>query len=155
MKPRASQKSSSLWRRPLAMQKQRAMTSSQPPSERKSMCPKSNSRLTSWLFWQIKSLQGSLMPSLKLISHLNALRRTFVKNLEVIRGFPLPILKSPAISARPPTTSLHNVGSDLRRLPIFLQAARSQPTPAGNSVGRSTRPRLCISLGPVKVKPTP
>ena len=132
MKPCASQKSSSLWQRPLAMQKQRAMTSSQPPSERKSMSPKSNSRLTSWLFWQIRSLQESLMPSLKLISHLNVLRRTFVHSLEVIRGFPLPILESPAIGAGPPATSLRNVGSDLRRLAIFLQAVRghNQPLPA-------------------------
>ena len=124
MKPCASRKSSSLWRRPRAMQKQRAMTSSQPPSERKSMCPKSNSRLISWLFWQIRSLQGSLMPSLKLISRLNVLRRTFVHNLEAITGFPLPIFETPAIGAGPPATSLHNVGSDLRRLAIFLQAVR-------------------------------
>ena len=61
------------------------------------------SRLTSWLFWQIRSSQGSLLPS------LNVLRRTFVHSLEVIRGFLLPILESPAIAAGPPATSLHNV----------------------------------------------
>lgn len=132
MKPCTSQKSSSLWRRPLAMQKQRVMTPSQPPSERKSMCPKSNSRLTSWLFWQIRSLQGSLMPSLKLISHLNVLHCTFIHSLEVIRGFPLPILESPAIGAGPPATSVHNVGNNLRPLTIFLQAVRLtiKPRPA-------------------------
>ena len=139
MKPCASQNSSSLWRRPLAMQKQRAMTSSQPPSERKSMCPKSNPRLTSWLFWQIRSLQGSLMPSVKLISHLNFLRRTFVHRLEVIRGFPLPILESPAIGAEPPATSLHNIGSDLRRLAIFLQAVRVT-TNTGRPLSRKIYP---------------
>ena len=31
----------------------------------------------------------------------------------------------------------------------------SQPTPAGNSVGISTRPLICISLGSIKVKSTP
>lgn len=69
------------------------------------------------------------MPSLKLIIHLNVLRRTFVHRLEVARGFPLLILESPAIGAEPPATSLHNVGSDLRRLAIFLQAARVSTNP--------------------------
>lgn len=133
MKPCASQKSSSLWRRPLAMQEQRAMISSQPPSERKSMCPKSNSRLTSWLFWQIRSSQGSLLPS------LNFLRRTFVHSLEVIRGFLLPILESPAIAVGPLATSLHNVGSDLRRLAIFLQAVRVTTNP-GRQLSRKIYP---------------
>lgn len=77
---------SSLWRRLLAILKQRTLTSSQPPSGRKSMC-----REISWLFWQIRSLQGSLMPSPKLISHLNVLRHTFIHRLEVIRGFRLPV----------------------------------------------------------------
>lgn len=65
MKQCASQKSSSLQRRPLATQKRPAMTSSQPPPGRKSMCRKSNLRLTSWLIWQIRGLRGSSMPSLK------------------------------------------------------------------------------------------
>ena len=37
------------------------------------------------------------IPSLKSISHLNVLRHTFVYRREVIKGFPLPILESPAI----------------------------------------------------------
>ena len=47
MKLCALQKSSSLWRRLLAIPKRRAMTSLQPPSGRKSMCRESNLKLTS------------------------------------------------------------------------------------------------------------
>ena len=125
----ASHKSSSLWRRPLAMQKRPAMTLSQPPSGRKSMCRKSNLRLTSWLFWQIRSLRGSFMPYLKSISHLNVLRHIFVLRREVIKCFPLPILESPSIGAEPPARSLHNVGSDPRRPAIFLQAVQVKTNP--------------------------
>ena len=57
-----------LWQRLPVTPKRPVITSSQPPSGRKSMSRKSNLRLTSWLSWQIRSIQGSLIPSPKLRS---------------------------------------------------------------------------------------
>ena len=73
-----------LWRRLPATPKRPVMTSSQPTSGRKSMSRKSNLRLTSWLSWQIRSIQGSLIPSPKLRSRLDVLRHTFVHRPETI-----------------------------------------------------------------------
>lgn len=134
----------------LAIPKRRVMTSSQPPSGRKSMCRKSNLRLTSWLFWQIRSLQGSLMPSPKLISHLNVLRHTYVHRIEVIRGFRLPTRES-VRNPRPQVYAMLEAVSDC---PIFsFRRSRSQPTSSDISVAGSTPSSFfCTSLGYIKVK---
>ena len=79
-----------LWQRLPVTPKRPVITSSQPPSGRKSMSRKSNLRLPSWLSWQISSIQGSLIPSPKLRSRLTSyaiLPYTGQRQSEV---FPLP-----------------------------------------------------------------
>ena len=73
-----------LWQRLPVTPKRPVITSSQPPSGRKSMSRKSNLRLSSWLSWQIRSIQGSLIPSPKLRSRLDVLRHTSVHRPEAI-----------------------------------------------------------------------
>ena len=101
-KPCASQKSLSLWRRPLAMQKLPAMMLSHATTpglgeeihvEKEQFKAYFLALLVDKEFTMI----FDAIPSLKSISHLNALCHTFVYRREVIKGFPLQILESPAI----------------------------------------------------------
>ena len=105
----------------------------------------------------MRSLQESLTPTLKLTSHLNVPHHTFVHRLEIIRGFPLPILESPFIGAEPPATSLHNVGTDLRRPVIFLQAVQQVTANPSRQLSSRIYPILLLyeSLGSIKVKLIP